>query len=98
MMARARAGCCCSHALMDAHDGSAVHGVTQLVKGVRCRGIACCVISCCSNLLCRVFCSAPPQLLPPVTPARYGLYALRLQKYFPDATQALGQEAGAQKS
>ena len=58
-----------------AHDGDAVHGVTQLVKGIRC-GLH-------HSLMQRIafscfFDSSTFFLhLPPVTAARYGLYALR---------------------
>ena len=63
-----------------AHDGDAVHGVTQLVKGIRCkgeRGFRQRLLKPAVLLFFLCLGVALPLPLPPVTVARYGLYALR---------------------
>ncbi len=66
-----------------AHDGDAVHGVTRLVKGIRCELTTCHsgnrrrVELFTASTIFEPFFPPYPFLTPTLPPARYGLYALR---------------------
>ena len=62
-----------------AHDGDAVHGVTQLVKGIRCRQLAGneCAADCSSMFLQTRPLPYVITYINTVLAPRYGLYALR---------------------